>query len=55
MAIFVGPSSGVQTSAFYAGGTGAFVAVGSTTTTGQAAGINTLKGAVVYNETDGEL
>ena len=55
MAIFVGPSSGVQTSAFYAGGTGSYVAVGSTTTTGQSAGINTLKGAVVYNETTGQL
>ena len=54
MPLFVGPSSGVQTSVYTGGGaTGAFIGVGATTTTGRDAGVGTVTGAIVYNETDG--
>ena len=52
MAIFVGPTSGVTTAIFAGGGaTGAFVGL-STTTTGRDAGVGTVTGAIIYNETD---
>ena len=52
MAIFVGPTSGVTTTVIHGGGaTGAFLGV-STTTTGRNAGVGTVTGAIIYNETD---
>ena len=51
MAIFVGPTSGIKTAMFAGGGTtGAFVGL-STTTTGRNAGVGTITGALIYNET----
>ena len=51
MAIFVGPTSGVTTTVIQGGGaTGVFVGL-STTTTGRNAGVGTVTGAILYNET----
>ncbi len=55
MAIFVGPTSGIKTAMFAGGGTtGAFVGL-STTTTGRNAGVGTITGAIIYNETDSAM
>ena len=52
MAIFVGPTSGVTTTVIQGGGaTGAFLGI-STTTTGRKAGVGTVTGAIIYNETE---
>ena len=51
MAIFVGPTAGVTTTVIQGGGaTGAFVGI-TTTTTGRDAGVGTVTGAIIYNET----